>query len=495
MSLVKTGLLCLLIATALQTIILTSVPKALAQGNSLQNNVNLNGMWQREDGNVVYITHTFNQVISSFDPEGYCDVPGMENVQTTLDFSARIEGNQLIGEKNLCDPNINVNDVTLHPLQLIIRNDGNQLSGTYGDGGVSTASYIRLSNPQETPITSLPSKVWKFTGWYLDDPNTDKLLTPVAAGTYAANYLNTSGINPTLFFIALGGTFAAIIGAGSYAAVKKAHTKHSKSQEKNSDKQEEQQKLHVIRLAIEFGLETIDRTGKRIQGIGQPPYDSDIIRVGQESKKALEAIFEGRQKLKKLQEATEFVNWCKDAKEDPDKIVSKISDDVIARFLDCIEPYFSYFLLDGLTIETESNMIENRNNNPNKKIADPEKDKEKEKNVKFNAKFALKRLEPFIKFTLLIDEIPGSSLSLIFVIKTDVNIKNARLYSAANSGSHNNGGSEGLRMEIEKIVIVLNLSFSRFVISHYLSNSIEMPISLGTREFVIERARLVLPQK
>jgi hypothetical protein len=487
---VKPIILFLFILTILQTLVLTILPEVLAQENSIQRNIDLNGVWQRDDGAIVYITHTGSQVVATFKEEGTCSYFGVTYEPHRHEFFATIEDNQLIGKVYLCD--LELNNVIPSPVGFDITDGGNQLIGNVNG---EFRSYVRMSTPPTTEIGFLPGELQRFTSGYIGNPDTNKIMTPVAMGSFTATYLETSGVNPTLFFGALAGTLATIIGASSYAAVKNAHTKHIKLQEEKSEKQEERQKINVIRLAIEFGLEAIDRTGKRIAEIRQVPYDEDSIRIGQESKRVLEAIFESRQKLRKLQEATEFVKWCKDAKEDPDKIVSKISDDIIASLLDCIEPYFSYFLLDGITIETESNIIENRNNgNPNKEIADVENDKGKERNVQFNTKFALKPLEPFIKFTLLIDEIPTSSLSLIFIVQTDVNIKNAKLYSKANSGSKSNGSAKGITIEIEKMLIVLNLSFSRFVISHYLNNSIEMPISLGTKEFAIERAQLVLPQ-
>ena len=67
-------------------------------------------------------------------------------------------------------------------------------------------------------------------------------------------------------------------------------------------------------------------------------------------------------------------------------------------------------------------------------------------------------------------------MKLIFLIDTNVRIKNAKVYST----------NEGTKIVAESINIVLKLSFSRLVISHYLSKTIEIPIVLGKKEFEIK---------
>ena len=460
----------------IQAIVLILLPSAQAQENPLGGNIDLNGIWEIYDEQsngemVVFITQTGSQVIASFDPEGDCSHVDMENVKTTLDFHARIEGNQLIGETNVCIPK--VNNVELYPMQLTISDDGKGLTGTYQDeAGNHPISYFKTTTtPPPTNLISFPQAEWNFISGYITNPNTDKISAPIASAKFASNYLIASDTDPALFFGILGGISVIGIVAGSYTAIKKIH-KHSKSQEK--DRKEEEQKLHVIRLAIECGLES--NRIEEIKGIKHIPYITEINRIEQECRRALGAILEGREKLKKLQEAKEFVAWCREAKEDPDKILSKISDDVIAKFLGCIEPYFSSLLLNGISVETQTNLIKN----DDKKIKDQEEDKNK--NIKFNANFALKPLEPYIELILLIDEVKASSVRLIFVIDTKINIKNAKIYSTNRDGS---------KIDIESMTIILKLSFSRLVINRYLSSSIEVPMLLGKKEFEIKNTSIV----
>jgi hypothetical protein len=448
-----------------QSIILLALQSAQAQENSLENGIDLNGIWKRDDGVQVYITQTGSQVISSFETEGNeregdCSFAGMANVKTYLDFDANIEGNQLTGETNVCV--IEVNNVQLYPMHLTISNNGNTLTGTYEyKGGRYPISYIKTTTTFPPMLNSLPPAVLNFGRAYITNPNTDKVLLPVALGNFAWNYVKASNTDPVSLLAGLGAVFAAIV-AGSYA-IKKIH-KHSKSHKKGKE-QKEEQKLHVIRLAINCGLENIIEEAKEIENLQSI---NEIKRIEKEFRTVLGAILEGREKLKKLQKAKDFVEWCREAKEDPNTIISKISNDIIGNFIGCIEPYFASLFLKSISIESQTVIINNDK--------DTKDQTNQNRYVNFNAKFNLKPLEPFIKLTLLIDEVPTSSVRLIFSIDTSVSMKNAKVYST----------NEGTKIVVDSINIVLQLSFSRLVISHYLNKSIEMPIVLGKKEFGIK---------
>src|SRR5207248_5837387 len=103
------------------------------------------------------------------------------------------------GEGYNCDPD----SLRLHPIQLTISSDGNKLSGSLGD---SPVSYTRVS---------------------------------------------TSSTDLTLPLIGIGGASAAAV-TGGYA-VKKIVKKHAKPHEK-----EAKEKLPVIRLGIECGIEGVN---------------------------------------------------------------------------------------------------------------------------------------------------------------------------------------------------------------------------------------------
>ncbi len=447
-----------------QSITLLALQSAQAQENSLQNGIDLNGIWKRDDGVQVYFTQTGTQVISSFETEGNeregdCSSVGMANVKSYLDFYANIEDNQLTGETNVCV--IEMNNVQLYPMHLTMSDNGNTLTGTYEyEGGSYPISYIKTTTTSPPILNSLPPALVNFGRVYITNPNTDKVLLPVALGNFAWNYVKASNTDPVSMLTGLGAVFVAIV-AGSYA-IKKIH-KHSKSHKKDKE-QKEEQKLHVIRLAINCDLENITEA-KEIENLQSI---NEIKRIEKEFRTVLGAILEGREKLKKLQKAKDFVEWCREAKEDPNTIISKISNDIIGNFIGCIEPYFASLFLKSISIESQTVIINKDKETNDQSIQN--------RYVNFNAKFNLKPLEPFIKLTLLIDEVPTSSVRLIFSIDTSVNMNNATVYSS----------NEGTKIVVESINIGLQLSFSRLVISHYLNKSIEMPIVLGNKEFGIK---------
>jgi hypothetical protein len=211
-----------------QSIILLALQSAQAQQNSLENDIDLTGIWKIEHGEQVYITQTGSQVISSFESGADCRTAGMPNVKTMLDFVTNIKGNQLIGEINLCVKELN--NVKLYPVQLTISDNSNKLTGTYQDeAGYHPVSYLKMTTPSPSPprLNSLPPALVNFGRAYITNPNTDKVLLPVALGNFAWNYVKASNTDPVLLLAGLGAVLAAIGGTVAYAK----HRSSKKSQE------------------------------------------------------------------------------------------------------------------------------------------------------------------------------------------------------------------------------------------------------------------------
>ena len=189
------------------SIILLTLQSAQAQENSLENGIDLTGVWKADYGVQVYITQTGSQVISSFESEGDCGNVGMPNVKTMLDFVTNIKGNQLIGEINLCVKELN--NVKLYPVQLTISDNRNELTGTYQDkAGTHSISYFKVTTPSPPRLNSLPPDLVNFGRAYITNPNTDKVLLPVVLGNFAWNYVKASNTDPLLLLAGLGAVLA-----------------------------------------------------------------------------------------------------------------------------------------------------------------------------------------------------------------------------------------------------------------------------------------------
>ncbi|MGA7368470.1 MAG: hypothetical protein WBX01_05025 [Nitrososphaeraceae archaeon] len=133
----------------------------------------------------------------------------------------------------------------------------------------------------------------------------------------------------------------------------------------------------------------------------------ETTELEQKISEGINKILESRKKLKSIQKDVEFIKWCGEAKEYPNKILSKISQDVITKFLSSIEPYFQNMMLSQISIESDISVTE-----------------DKPKEIKKNITFSLIPIHAYIELVVYHNGVRISSTKFIFALNTYVKIKN-----------------------------------------------------------------------
>jgi hypothetical protein len=137
-----------------QTISLPSLLSSVqAQENSLENGIDLTGIWERDDGEQVYITQTDSEVIGRYSEMLPCE--GLENSETDFVFQGTIDGNQVIGEESAwCysdSSNPDENGLFIDPFEATISDDSNQLTLSVTNRFTreeQSVSFSKISEPE-----------------------------------------------------------------------------------------------------------------------------------------------------------------------------------------------------------------------------------------------------------------------------------------------------------------------------------------------------------
>lgn len=185
---------------------------------------------------------------------------------------------------------------------------------------------------------------------------------------------------------------------------------------------------------------------------------SDYVKkVEEELEEVLDSILENNEGLNQLQEIKTIADWYREAKEDPYKIPSIISNKIIEHMLEYVKPYFTSLLLENISIES----------------------KVRRNGVKFDLDFSLKPIRPYVELAKAVNgvEVPPP-IRLTFQIDTDVNIQDLQI----------NSSPEGKAVDLEKLVIALNLSIVKLPFIH-----INKPLVLGEQEFEVNKLSFHLP--
>jgi len=215
----------------------------------------------------------------------------------------------------------------------------------------------------------------------------------------------------------------------------------------------------------------------------------ELTELEQKFSQAINKILENRSRIKEeIQKDIEFIKWCHEAKEDPNKILSKISEDVIGKFLGSIEPYFQGLMLKQIGVESDISITEGR-----------------PKRIRKNITFSLNPIEAYIALVVYNNGIRVSSTKFIFAINSYVKVKNLTVYLGKINRQQaqlkkrpeqqfqyrdeeigNDYASIGRRrIEIEGLLFGISIEFSKIKIG-YIEKSVEPPIGLGKKEAEIK---------
>ena len=197
--------------------------------------------------------------------------------------------------------------------------------------------------------------------------------------------------------------------------------------------------------------------------------------------------------MNKIQEDIDLIEWCEEAREDPDKILSKISEDVIGKFLGSIEPYFQNLMLSKISVESDISVT-----------------KDSPKRIRKNITFSLKPIEAYIELVIYSDGQRVSSTKFIFTITSYVKIKNLTVYlekvnrdQAQQEQQQQeqeqqapppyrdkkvSSSSNALRrrIKVENLLIGIRVQLTKMKIGNLEKKTMEPPLDIGKKEAEIE---------
>jgi hypothetical protein len=526
----------LLLALQLNSV---GVTLAFAQlGGPDDENSNLDGIWERIDDDptedMVYINQEGTQITATFEPTGNCyedpynPTEGTEYAPGKDVFRGNLIGNTIQGEVVICLPEERT--VAWWDLNLRVSSDGRTLDGYYTDLDgqqyiqrfefVSDLPPVSIEINSDRPVYDLNEPV-EISGRVTNMVNEESdvlievngpdgqdffseavainsdgsfstsfnLNDQINEGTYTAVASHAGATEDITFevgappppvapIIVTGATIAAAAGGGGVLLYKKVYVKHTKPHDSGI--------LSTIYLQIECGLENSEVI-KRESNMGYKTITGELTEVEQKFSQAINKILENRKKIKSVQKDVDFIKWCREAKEDPNKILSKISEEVIGKFLSSIQPYFQNLMLSQISVESDISVS-----------------KDRPKRIKENITFSLNPIQAYIALVVYNNGAPVSSTKFIFSINTYVKIKNLTVYLEKATGhqaqlklpeqqvlyrDEKGGNNESVgrrRIEIEGLLFGISIELSKIKIAH-IEKTIEPPLGLGKKEVEIKK--------
>jgi hypothetical protein len=509
----------------------------LAQTEATSTGPDLNGTWERQESSTASewnfsLSQSGSEVTATFRPIGNCERWGFD-AEFALEFRGTIEDNVITGETSICKPSSH--KVILLPIELTVSDDGNALSGTWldTDGAAKSIIYIRVGDQLDASVnietdkqTYRPTDTITISGEIVGIPeggerdvfieilspdNTQyqsswipvnqegifshELTIPDALnGTYTAvgTYGDNSGqsvskqafftfdaqdpIVPPPVITGVSAGAAAAAGGGIYL-FKKGYLKPGhglKPTDQPGPHEEDTPNSTTMFIQFECGLLN-DKS--EYGNVINTRLIGDIHETQQKFANVLDIILEKRKKITKIKEIKEFYEWCKKAREDPDKLLSKISTDTVNKFLECTRPYFTNALLKGISIETELNIT-------------PQQGRTRRSRSTVN--FKLQPLEAYIEIALYFDNVKTTSTLLIFLFDTSVKVKNITVnYAKAINKEEvetmtvgTNSSRVGKKVDLQELSVEINILLTKLIVAS-LEKPIEPPIELGKKEFQI----------
>jgi hypothetical protein len=523
----------IILFTALFISFILQIENSLTFGQ--EQNAHFNGIWQRIDNDTfddkVHLNQEGNHLTATFEPGGTCyenkNNPelGISYPFGKVEFSGDLVGNIIQGKQARCL--IDERTTKLFDLKLTVSNDGKSLdgyttlengyqdqqryifvssivdqpsievstdkpnynfhenigvSGKVGNIGTESEVLIQVYDPDEkqvfsrsVPINSDGSFATNFDFRNIDTNGTYRAFAtyPNATGTPSADFaygLPSKGFSAGDIGLATGTVVA--LGAGGIFLYKQGYIKSIKQLTKHGVKNGQASNLPVIYVGLECGIEnpelpkSLNRNAIEV---------SEINRLEQAFSNAVDDILKNRKAIKKVQDDLEFIKWCKEAKENPKKVLSKISDDITNKFLSSISPYFGNLIVSEISVESDVSAT-----------------RDKHKRIKESVQFNLVPIEPYIEFVLYVNTQRMSSAKFIFTIVTNVEVKNLTVNMTATDANVKEELQEGpednydKKISIESLIFTIAVEFSRLKIGPVEKN-MSPPVIIGRKKMEVKK--------
>lgn len=312
------------------------------------------------------------------------------------------------------------------------------------------------------------------------DDGSDPTEVPVSRGTWSASHVYANGQDGTKNIIArliingqpeatsntysvslqkpdnpTGIIVAAVAGAGAGLAGLKLYKSKLKKRPPTS-----------VKLIFNYGIEDNDKEITADEIKPDPASDPKIqegfmATLGQSIAPVKEALGQAKQ-------ITDIVNFCREAKEEPDNFLARIADTAFEEMLKIVMPVLSRYFIEDISVETEFRILNSSN-----------------KTALFDIDVKMRPIRPFIEAALLVNGVKTEAAKFLFEINTLAQINKLELGAS----------SEVVTRDIEDIRVELDVFLSSISITHVGKpvagkHLLNKPIRLAKREFHLKSVAL-----
>lgn len=328
-------------------------------------------------------------------------------------------------------------------------------------GSVIVVDWDDGSDPTEVPVSR---GSWSASHVYADGQDGTKNIVArliingqpeATSNTYSVSLQKTD--NQTGIIVA---AIAGLAGAGAGLAGLKLYKSKLKKPPSSSAK-----------LIFNYGIEDNDKEITADEIKPDPASDPKIqegfmATLGQSIAPVKEAISQAKQ-------ITDIVNFCREAKEEPDNFLARIADTAFEEMLKIAMPVLSRYFVEDISVETEFRVINNS-----------------DKTALFDIDVKMRPIKPFVEAALVVNGVKTEAAKFLFEINTLAQINKLALGVS----------SEGITRDLEDIRVELDVLLSRVSITHVGKpvagkHMLNKPIRLARKEFRLKSVALAPVQK
>lgn len=122
-----------------------------------------------------------------------------------------------------------------------------------------------------------------------------------------------------------------------------------------------------------------------------------------------------KEALAYARQASEFVNFCNEAKKDPDIVLSTFTEALLKKMIRILSPYFSALLVDEIEIKSAIY------------TGGPKRGRGSSLSEEFDIAISMKPVKPYVEAVAIINGVATSSVRLTFQLDSRADIEKMRL--------------------------------------------------------------------
>ncbi len=222
-----------------------------------------------------------------------------------------------------------------------------------------------------------------------------------------------------------------------------------------------------VKVVFNYGIEKNDLELKPDEfKKSDSASDADLNKIKDGFQTTLgNSISQVKEALSYAKQATDIVNFCREAKEEPDNFLSRVSDIAFAKMLEAVGPFLGNFFIEEISVGTQLRIVEQASS----------------KQALFDVDVQMKPIMPFIEAALWVNGVKTEAARFVFEINSLAQIKKLQL---AATGDGTATSLEDINVKLEVLLASISVVHAGKPVSltagkHLLNR----PIKLTKREF------------